>query len=254
MSREIRRVPLDWKHPVVHNPHWQFQAEMRARRGGPESRLHGPNVMFQPLYTGPVSARQAEWDQAKAEWDAGTSSDLTFQLNYHSPEGYLNHDGTRDDPKPHTVYAADGETVEREVFFTSVADVREYVSFEDQEGERPSVEDYMPDFDVPEDELGWCLYETVSEGTPVTPVFPTPEALIEHLCTVGQDWGQGPMRRASAEQIVRSGFTMGSMVSVGGTVYRSDMDADILATLPNEQARRSEVREDAQPKHPGGTS
>jgi hypothetical protein len=238
MSREIRRVPLDWKHPVVHNPHWQFQAEMRARRGGPESRLHGPQVRFQPLYTGPLSVKQADWDRGKAEWDAGTHKGFAFLLNYHSPDGYLNDDGTRDAPVPHTVYADDGQTVLREVFFTSVADVQEHYPFEEEEGSRPDADSYMPDFDVPEDELGWCLYETVSEGTPVTPVFPTPEALIEHLCTVGQDWGQEPMRRASAEQIVRSGFTMGSMVSVGGTVYRSDMDADVLAALPAKQAAR----------------
>lgn len=232
MSREVRRVALDYKHPLVHNPHWDFQYAMRVRQGRPESRLHGPEVMFKPLYAGPLSARQAEWDQAKAEWDAGTSSDFAFQINYHSPEGYLNKDGTRDNPRPYTVYAEDGETIEREVFFTNVADVQEHYPFEEAEGSRPDPESYMPDFDGPEDELGWCLYETVSEGTPVTPVFATADELVEHLVTVGQDWGQEPMRRASAEAIVRNGFTMGSMVSVGGTVYRSDVDADLLEELP----------------------
>src|SRR5438105_2666411 len=31
----------------------------------------------------------------------------------------------------------------------------------------------MPDFSaVPEDQMGLCVYETTSEGTPVSPVFP----------------------------------------------------------------------------------
>lgn len=45
---------------------------------------------------------------------------------------------------------------------------------------------YMPDFsDVPEDEMGICAYETCTEGTPISPVFPdTPQgrlALLHHV-------------------------------------------------------------------------
>jgi hypothetical protein len=232
MSREVRRVALGWKHPVEHNPHWVFQDERRRYRGGPVSSLHAVDERFVPLYEGPLSVKQAEWDQAKAEWDAGTHTGFRFLLKYHSPEGFLNNDGTHDEPVPYTVYAADGETVEREVFFTSVADVQEHYSFEDEASSRPEADTHMPDFDVPDDQLGWCLYETVSEGTPCTPVFATAEELIEHLCRVGQDWDQTPMRRASAEQIVRTGFTVGTLVSVGGNVYRSDVDADLIAALP----------------------
>lgn len=37
-------------------------------------------------------------------------------------------------------------------------------------------DDYMPEFPA-DAELGYCIYETVSEGTPLTPVFKTPEDL-----------------------------------------------------------------------------
>jgi hypothetical protein len=43
---------------------------------------------------------------------------------------------------------------------------------------------------------GWQVWETVSEGSPITPVFPTADALIDHLATVGTTWdqrrGEGP--------------------------------------------------------------
>jgi len=41
-------------------------------------------------------------------------------------------------------------------------------------------EQFMPDFtEVPDNEMGICAYEEVSEGTPISPVFPdTPEGRI----------------------------------------------------------------------------
>ena len=41
--------------------------------------------------------------------------------------------------------------------------------FESDDDERPP-EERMPRPD-PEAELGWCMYETCSEGTPISPVF-----------------------------------------------------------------------------------
>lgn len=75
---------------------------------------------------------------------------------------------------------------------------------------------------------GWQLWETVSEGSPVTPVFATADELINHLATIGQ-WRSGPMRRAAAEQLVRTGSSLASMVMVAGELYQSDEDADKIA-------------------------
>jgi hypothetical protein len=45
---------------------------------------------------------------------------------------------------------------------------------------------YMPDFsNVPEEQLGLCVYETTTEGLPISPVFPnTPEGrwALVHYC------------------------------------------------------------------------
>ncbi len=35
---------------------------------------------------------------------------------------------------------------------------------------------------------GWQVWETVSEGSPISPVFATAEELAKHLSTVGDDW------------------------------------------------------------------
>ena len=40
----------------------------------------------------------------------------------------------------------------------------------------------MPDFsDVPEDQMGVCMYETTSEGCPISPVFKDPDELAHWL-------------------------------------------------------------------------
>jgi len=55
------------------------------------------------------------------------------------------------------------------------------------EGNAPEVEYYRPKW---KDEERTCfqVYETVSKGTPVTPVFESKEKLIEHLVEHGDDW------------------------------------------------------------------
>ena len=159
MSREIRRVPVGWKHPVQHNPHWEFQARPFMGRHRPPSRLHGTTEQFVPLMG------------------------------------------------------------------------REMLDYCDEEypEEKPDDSEFMPVFDGPECDLGWCLYQTVSEGTPTTPIFATADGLIEHLCTVGEDYDQEPYRRKAAEALVRSGHSFGSMAVIGGHVYDGAKDLDLLA-------------------------
>lgn len=49
------------------------------------------------------------------------------------------------------------------------------------------------------------MYETVSEGTPVTPVFETEEALVDYLVNVGERHG-GKHSRKAAEAFVKDGW------------------------------------------------
>jgi hypothetical protein len=68
----------------------------------------------------------------------------------------------------------------------------------------------------------WQVWETVSEGSPVTPAFSTPEELIEYLVANGDSWDQkrldGGWERSSAEQFVKSGWAP-SLITAGGHVY-----------------------------------
>lgn len=107
MSREIRRVPKTWQHPVewVDVPVWSGDVPSR------------PEMRYRPMF-------------------------------------------------PHEKYA--------EHLADYHADRLTYP--EDIDEEPPDPTRYAPDFsEVPEEEMGYCLYETTSEGTPKTPVFDTVE-------------------------------------------------------------------------------
>lgn len=80
------------------------------------------------------------------------------------------------------------------------------MSFDKWHGERPDPAWYVP-YDVNGDLPWWQMYETVSEGTPVSPAFATAEELIEHLSTVGEvheGEPEGAWPRERAEKFVLS--------------------------------------------------
>jgi hypothetical protein len=73
---------------------------------------------------------------------------------------------------------------------------------------------------------GWQVWETVSEGSPVTPVFSTPEALAHHLSEKGDAWAQARAARGMPERLptyeqalafVMDGWAPTTMV-IGGAV------------------------------------
>lgn len=58
------------------------------------------------------------------------------------------------------------------------------LSYEQWDGPRPEASEYMPDW--PESErTHYQMYETVSEGTPISPIFATPEDLARWLADTG---------------------------------------------------------------------
>lgn len=235
MSREVRRVPVGWQHPTTPNQYWAEQETRRWRDGRPASRLHPPEVRFVGLTSPSLSVAQREWDEEYAQWKAGTHKSLAFYRAYHSRDGWVYPKTGEREFHPIRFFDETGNTVVEEMWVEDV-DVSEERFFADNNWPRPDDSDEcMPDFDVPDDELGWCLYETVSEGTPVTPVFATAEELIDHLATIGQDYEQVPMRRTAAEALVREGSTLGSFLIIGNNrMLRSDLDADIIAGLGGE--------------------
>jgi hypothetical protein len=97
-----------------------------------------------------------------------------------------------------------------------------------QQGEYASTCRYFWDYDAPPDEetcrpkfeqepTWWQVYQTVSEGSPVTPPFATPEELIDYLVQYGDFWdqqrGEGGWRREAAEAFVKSGYAPSGIVS-----------------------------------------
>jgi hypothetical protein len=62
---------------------------------------------------------------------------------------------------------------------------------------------------------GWQVWETVSEGSPITPVFATREALIDYLV----NGGDGGWSREAAENFVKEDGWAPSMIMMGGVIY-----------------------------------
>jgi hypothetical protein len=63
---------------------------------------------------------------------------------------------------------------------------------------------------------GWQMWETVSEGSPVSPVFETPDGLVDWLCSPAA--GRDRASRAAAEKFVKSGWVP-TMMTDGNRAY-----------------------------------
>lgn len=76
---------------------------------------------------------------------------------------------------------------EREGFEVECSTCGGYGSVEAYPGQRAEAEAWEPT-DPPTGE-GWQLWETVSEGSPISPVFATPEELAEWMSSPAYTWG-----------------------------------------------------------------
>jgi len=92
--------------------------------------------------------------------------------------------------------------------------------FEDWDGPRPKQEDYMPDWPA-EQRTHLCMYEDCSEGTPISPVFATPEECARWLADNGAS-AFGHMTATYEQWLAtcRKGYAIG-MVMGGGLPARS---------------------------------
>ena len=85
------------------------------------------------------------------------------------------------------------------------------------ESSPPDREYYRPEYS--EDPTWYQVYETVSEGTPVSPPFATQEELIDYLCDKGDYWCQkrpdeSPPSREAATNFVKSGWAPSGVMTV----------------------------------------
>ena len=102
--------------------------------------------------------------------------------------------------------------IERECYPLGLAD------WLNDEGLPPDPKYYRPWKD--EDATWYQVWETVSEGTPVSPPFATEEELISYLAENGDEWDQKRGDRAwgrqQAERFVKGGGWAPSFAIIGG--------------------------------------
>ena len=154
MSREVRRVPPDWQHPMEWGERWD----------GDRVRMQ---LVPRPLWTD-FAGSLASWEQGGRDIEARAGFDWEFWSEY-CLTGYQG----PDDDGP-TIHPFEGGVDVRD------ADHLHELLTAKHAAEEPDPSDYMPEFS--DDEArGWCMYETVSEGTPISPVLESPEALARWL-------------------------------------------------------------------------
>jgi hypothetical protein len=197
MSREVRRVPLDWQHPMTWVERWD-RVEGRSRMRLVPRALHEsyPDAL-------------AYWEQEGEELSRREGFDWTFWSEY-CLTGYKG----RDDSEP--VIHPYGEEDDKQVPVRDADHLHELL-MANHDRQRPDPSDYMPEF-VEGTAVGWCMYETTSEGTPISPVFETPEALAHWLADTGASAFGGST--ATYEQwlsTARAGWAP-SAVATGGSL------------------------------------
>jgi hypothetical protein len=115
-----------------------------------------------PLFGRSYAKETADWDEGERQWKAGFRS----QTVWHDGGGY-HEEWIPKEPEYHEARICDDGRYR-------------VMTYADWAGARPAMSDYMPDWP---NELRTHLqmYETTSEGTPISPVMDTPEALARWL-------------------------------------------------------------------------
>ena len=198
MSREVRRVPVGWEHPTEYNPYRYVHDHKGLMGSYPDAFDEWTSEGFQ------LRGRTGHEWSFYSKWCLTGYDDCSC----HHSTGIVH---------PYVLGEVPHEVRDEDHLFELLQAYWYY--------SRPNPEDYMPVWSE-EEATGWCLYETVSEGTPVTPVFASADELINHLSTVGQAHS-GPMRRSAAEALVGTGYSFGSMlITAEGQILNSAEDAD----------------------------
>lgn len=97
-------------------------------------------------------------------------------------------------------------------------------------GNPPNEEYYRKEKWTPEEASWYQIYETVSEGTPVTPAFSSKEELIEYLVQYGDFWDQkenrGGWSRKNAENFVKDEYAPSIIVANGKVMMPRDQNSE----------------------------
>ncbi len=133
----------------------------------PATQRYEPD--YKPLYDRSCEEAWTEWQQAYLEWLTGEHARIAAE------------------------YGEDKYPLDQP-----------YWSFCRWHGMPPDPEYYRPKWNDGE-ATWWQVYETVSEGTPVTPPFETREELVEYLIANGDFWDQ--KRRAEGSSMPGAPWT-----------------------------------------------
>lgn len=148
----------------------------------------------QPKFDTSLEEAQAEWDEEKRRFDAIGPNIKTYGME---PENPVEFEG-----KSYSTYPDSEEK-----------------SYAEWNGERPDDPAYYRPKWSDEERTHFQVYETVTEGTPVTPSFPSLDQLEDYLVNVGADW-DGPVSREIAKAFCKMGHVP-SMAIVNGKVLNS---------------------------------
>lgn len=188
MGREIKRVALDFDHPANEawpgyvNPHWSTCATCDGR-GSTTARLRLQDLVSLLLLSG-SDATQGEchpyFDSAPLHNTRGVMcgqdmAELTEGLAGRGPRGAMGHDAMDQWAATDKIIAAAG--LDPKVWGTCPAC--------GGEGNDPASREAYDAWEPtePPEGKGYQLWETVSDGSPITPVFETAEDLARYLAT-----------------------------------------------------------------------
>ena len=106
-----------------------------VRRVPPDWKHPMGEQRFRPLFGRDFATADQEWSAGYAHWQEG------FCRNYGPGDDWIPHDGG---------------------------------TYSDWDGPRPNPDDFMPQWSE-EEATHFMMYESTSEGTPISPAFATPE-------------------------------------------------------------------------------
>lgn len=159
MGREVRRVPLSWKHPATKCRHSPWAG------GCSYAKMNGDGECPHPLFDHDIEAAERDYQKRPIPED---------------PED--------DEGPPNPLY-------------------------------------YRPAWTEAE-ATAYQMYETVSEGTPVSPVFATEAELVDYLVAKGDysdQWNRrGGWKREIAERFVRNAWAPSAVSNGNGLMMPRD--------------------------------
>ena len=207
MSREVRRVPMGWQHPMEWQEAWNFRQGRMKMQLLPKPMLNGSDY----------KRHLSSWNEEAAELACRQGTHWEFRKKYHLT-GYRREESEPLSVRPFEVAGVAVEVRDEDHLYSLLT--------ADHIENKPSREDYMPDFaEHDPDTLGWAIYETTSEGTPLTPTFATPEELatwcVEHKVST---FGDFTADYDSWLAMIHYGWAPSAVISPGGG-FQSGVEA-----------------------------